>query len=265
MPWSTTHHDTCQKLGMWQATINLASYVYRQCKSDESTELELDRGKFDKHMIRTRGEAYHRTYFPKIVHQLEELSNGAVVILQDFHRHGVYKLLVRPISFAIENGKTKPKSTLGQTPGNPMYSEAQKKKLLEQQQQEKDINQMENLLAKLGMKYSRSALLEMWRKCSKSLDEFTGAVAFMLDCHNKQTKPITNAYGWLRTCISRGDHLNYLHQIFHQLPTFKDPLELNAFVTCYLYEDEPEEKTKIWAESKVPKIFNPWDNPVPSQ
>jgi hypothetical protein len=262
MAWSVKHHNYCQKQKMWAGTVNLACYIYKDCKPDEIKEKEIDMAEFRRYLMRTKGDAYDRTYYKKMIHQLEEKSNDAIVILRDYGK-GIYKVLVRPISFAIENGKSKRESRLTVNAGNPMFSEAHKKRLAEQQQQEKDIDQMQDLLAKLGMKYSRSVLIEMWRKSSKCLDEFRGAVDFMLHCHHNQTKPVTNAHGWLRSCILRGDHLNFLRQVFHKLPSFKDSLELNAFRTCYLYQDEPDDKTKTWAESKVPKIFNPWDDPVP--
>ena len=235
MPWSITHHDTCQKQGMWQATINLASYVYRRCKADESTEIEIDREKFDKHMIRTKGQAYHRTYFPKIVHQLERLSNGAVVILQDYHRHGVYKLLVRPISFAIENGKTKPESSLGKTTGNPMYSEEHKKRFAEQQQQ--DIESIKSLFDKLGMEWSREALLKIWRMAGKSVDSVKDAIDFMLHANTKQSEPIRNPHGWFIRCVERGEYKLFAHQLAYQLPRFNSKIDLMTYITSHLYGD----------------------------
>jgi hypothetical protein len=235
MPWTTKHHDTCLKNGMRGAAINLASFVYRRCKSDESTEITLDRDKFDNYVRKIRGSAYHRTYFPKMVHELEELSGGAVVILQDYHRHGVYKLLVRPISFAIENGKTKPETSLGMNSGNPMFSEEHKKKLLDQQQQ--DIDTIKSLFDKLGMEWSREALLKIWRMAGKSVDDVKDAIDFMLHANTTQSEPIRKPHGWFIRCMERGEYKLFAHQLFYQLPRFNSKIELMGYITNHLYGD----------------------------
>lgn len=247
----------------WAGCLHpLNAMVRKDADNYKTSEVEFRAEKFQQMIEKSGGKRYDRTNILKSLRQLESKSEGTIQILENCGK-GLYKILVHPLSFLDGKKFRNGESLTSQNIGNPMYSEEQKKRHLEQQQQEKDINQMEIFLDKLNLKFSRSALMEMWRNCSKSVDEFKGAVAFMLDCDHKQTKRIANSYGWLRSCVSRGDHLNYLQQMSHKLPTFKDPIELNAFVTCYLYQDEPDDKTKIWAESKVPKIFNSWDDPVP--
>lgn len=234
MTWTIKHHDICLKNKMRPATINLAAYIYRRCKPDESTELEIEREKFDQQMIKTKGEAYHRTYWRKSVEELERLSNGAVVILRDY-RHGVFKILVRPISFAIENKKTKGEDSLAPKPGNPMFSEDQKKKFLEQQQQ--DIETIKSLFDKLGMEWSRDALLKIWRMSGKSVDDVKTAIEHMLHINTNQSKPIGTAHGWFISCMQNGWHKLFNHQLTYELPKFNSRLELMSYINCHLNGD----------------------------
>jgi sulfite reductase alpha subunit-like flavoprotein len=234
MTWNSKHHDFCQRQGMWLATLNLASYTFRRSKADESTEMEIDREQFDRYLREKLDKKYHRTYFKKMVYQLEELSNGAVVILRDYG-HGVYKLLVRPISFAIENGKSKPENSLSQNSGNPMFSEDHKKRVLEQQQQ--DIDTIKSLFDKLGMKWSRDALLKIWRMSGKSVDDVRTAIEHMLTVNTNQSKPIDTAHGWFIGCMQNGWHKLFNHQLTYELPKFSSRLELMSYINCHLNGD----------------------------
>jgi hypothetical protein len=234
MPWTIKHHDYYQKQEAWSGTVNLACYVYRRAKADESTEMEIEINKFEKHMIRTKGKAYHRTYFNKMVKQLEEISNGAVLILR-YYGHGVYKILVRPISFAIENGKAKAETSIGQGNGNPMFSEEHKKRLLEQQQQ--DIETIKSLFDKLGMRWSREALLKIWHMAEKSVDNVKDAIDFMLHANTTQSEPIRNAFGWFIKCLQRGEYKLFAHQLLYKLPRFNSKIELMGYITSHLYGD----------------------------
>jgi hypothetical protein len=234
MPWTKQHHNFCLKQNMWAATINLCCFIYSKCKPNESTEMEVDVDQFAKYMKKTSGKSYHRTYFPKLMRQLDENSNGGVVILR-YYGHGIYKILVRPISFAIENGKLKPEVALGQATGNPMFSEEHKQKALEQQQQ--DIEQIENLFNKIGMKWSRAALLKIWRKAGKNLNEVKDAMDFMLYANTTQEEPIRKPHAWFIRAMERGDYKLFAHQLEYQLPRFKSGTELMSYITCHLYGD----------------------------
>ncbi len=236
MPWNQKHHDFFQKQNMWSGTTNLGCFIYRKCKPNESTELEIDVDQFTRHMKRTKGKAYHRTYFNKMMSQLEEKSNGGIVTLR-YYGKGIYKILVRPISFAIENEKSKAESSSRSKAQNPMYSEAHKKRVLEQQQQEEDIEILDSLFEKIGMKYAKNTLLKIWRMAGKKVDEVKTAIEYMLHSNTTQAEPIKKPHGWLISCLKSGWHKNFDHCLEYELPTFKDRLEMQAFINCVLNGD----------------------------
>lgn len=221
----------------WSGCLYQVVFHIHQLKDvdpDKTSEAEFRCSLFDKESVKNRGAAYHRTTVPKLMKQIEQKSEGTIQVIEDYH-HGIYKILVHPIWFLDEKKSSSSENRLSSNSVNPMFSEEHKKKVLEQQQQ--DLDALDSLFQKIGMKYSPKALLNIWRTAGKKIDEVKDAIAFMLHCNQNQAEPIRNAHGWLISCLRFGDHHDFAHQLIYQLPKFDNRLELMTYINCHLNGD----------------------------
>jgi hypothetical protein len=134
MAWTVKHQEFTAKNNCWQSSINIASYLSKEAKPNEPSELEFKREKFQEHIEKLTGEKYHRTTIRKAVYDLAKKSQGMYVILDDYGR-GVFKIMVYPLAWVTENKKPKRESVPSQKPGIPMFSEQHKREEEQQQQQ----------------------------------------------------------------------------------------------------------------------------------
>lgn len=248
MVWTIQHHKEFSKNGIWSASRDMAAFMYNKCKAGESQEFFLKREDFDKHIVKTRGKPYNRSYFGKIVAQLDEKSEGRIVVLERFNG-SYYKMLVRPISFSYENEKSKQESVTAENAGNSMFSKEHKKRLSEQQQQ--DISTIDQLLRSIGMVYSSSSLNKIWRMAGKSagdsIEYVKDAIKYMLHSNDNRDEPIRKPHGWLMQCLKSGWHRDD-ESIFGGLglPTYEGGLTLLAkSVNTIFYEAEGSIRTPI--------------------
>lgn len=256
MVWTLKHQNRFSKNGIWAGSRALAAHLYKGCKADESKEVYLKRADFDKDTVKTRGEAYNRTYFVKMIDQLEQKSDGAIVVLEKYNG-SYYKLLVRPISFSYENEKSKQESLHQENAGNPMFSEEHKKRLSEQQQQ--DIFTIDQLLRSIGMVYSKSSLTKIWRMSKKSIDYVKEAIKYMLQVNEDKKEPIRRPHGWLMKCLKFGWHLED-ESIFGGLglPNYESGiLQLAKTANTVFYESSGSIPIPIPTEKNSGSRFHP--------
>lgn len=225
MVWNEKYHNFCQRQNMWNATINAACFIYKHCNPNESTVIEFKKEKFQRHMKLTKGQEYHRTYVPKIIRQLEERSNGLVIVQENYGK-GVYKLLVHPLSFLTENKKPKRESCHDENARNCMFSEQRKEEEFKQQQQ--FISKVDELLKKIGLDYDQDALNRIWRLSGKSISRVVEAIEFLL--HRNSSNKISKPHGFIIECLKKRwcDGFDIYYE--PELPTFKFKSEIRNFV-----------------------------------
>lgn len=233
MTWTRKHQDLAIKNRWWQSTTNLAEFICRQAKSDRAIEIEFDANKFQRHIAKLRGKPYHRTLIRKAMAQLDSNSNGLIVILRDYS-HGIYKLLVRPISFLNENKDSQSENRVNQNAGNPMFSEEHKARVAQQQQQ--DINKIDRLLKKIGVIFDGDALNRIWGLSGKCINEVRKAIEHMLYRHSKGVKKIENPQGFLVDSLRDGWAKDFNIYYQPELPTFKSRLDISKYVSDALNE-----------------------------
>jgi hypothetical protein len=236
MTWNKKLQEFAIKNHYWQSSTNLSCYISKDVDPNKPTEYMLRREDFQKYMKKLTGEEYHRTTVRKALYDMVEKSQGMYVILEDFSR-GKYKIMVFPLAWVTENKKPRQESRHNENCGNPMYSEAHKKKLKDQQQQEKDIEIIKGCFDKLGMQWSREALLKIWRMAGNSVDNVKDAIDFMLHANTTQSEPIRKPHGWFIRCMERGEYKMFAHQLLYQLPRFNSKVDLMGYITTHLYGD----------------------------
>ncbi|MEY2831217.1 MAG: hypothetical protein RLZZ574_475 [Cyanobacteriota bacterium] len=210
----------------------------KEVNPDKISEFLFRVEKFQKKVVKDRGVPYHRTTVPKLMRQIEEKTEGTIQIVEDFD-HGIYKIMVHPIWFLDEKKSSPKENRIDQNFGNPMFSEEHKKRLFDQQQQDKDIEIIKGFFDKLGMEWSREALLKIWRMAGKKVDDVKDAIDFMLHANTTQSEPIRKPHGWFIRCMERGEYKLFAHQLLYQLPRFSDQLDLMSYITCHLHGDSP--------------------------
>ena len=227
MTWTHKHQELAIKNGWWNSTINLASYIYKRTNNQSAIEFEFDANKFQKHITKLRGKPYDRTTIPKAMRQLEEKSDGLIVVMR-FYGRGIYKLVVRPISFLQGNKTTKREASQSQNAGNPMYSEEQKKRLALQQQQY--INKIDRLTENIGLKFDSDALTRIWKLSGKSLEMVTKAVKFVLYRNSNGVEKLRNPHGLLIDALRRGWAKDFDLYYEPELPTFNNRMAIDTFI-----------------------------------
>lgn len=227
--WTKKHDEFALICGLTRQSVHhLLRWVLRRTKLSDISEIEIDLRKFNRWIEKTRGKGYDRKTLREAIEQLDELSNGMVVIIKKWNPWD-YKILVRPLFFVMQRnsqlGETVPKLPTQ----NPMFDADHKKRVMEQQQQ--DISKIESLTSSLGLKFTRDALVKLWRMAGKSVKGVQVAVEMMLHSNSVQEQPIKNACGWLYNCLRYGWHEEYDPYYQAQLPIFQSVRDIEEFVT----------------------------------
>jgi hypothetical protein len=235
--WNKKNDQFASSCGLRQSSEKLTRWLLRRARPNEVCEIEIDLKTFNQEIARHRDRGgYDRKTLKEALAQLDEKTQGWILITKSYS-WSVHKILVRPLNFL--DGEKSPSGdiTPNLTTGNPMFSEDHKKRLLEQQQQ--DIETLESLFDKIGMKWSSEALLKIWRTSGKCVDNVKTAIECMLHSNTTQKEPIVDAHGWFIRCIERGFYKLFNHQLTYELPRFSNRLELAAYINCHLNERSP--------------------------
>ena len=144
-----------------------------------------------------------------------------------------HKIIVRPLAFVLREKSQKRGEIPKLTTRNPMFSDAHKKRVIEQQQQ--NISQIDTLLRQVGLKYDHGALNRIWRMANKSIDNLKDAVKLLLYRHStaKQSSDgeIGNPQGYLMHILKEGYYKDF-HMYYDgtDLPFFPTGSEIIDFV-----------------------------------
>ena len=228
MAWTSKHQEFAAKNGWWQSAINVGNYLYKRVRSDEPIEIEFDSDKFNNWIKKVRGKKYHRTTIPKAVKHLAENSQGAVVIMRDYGK-GVFKLRVFPLSYVSENENSKTDSSRSAAAGKGFGSNVNRKKRSEKlQQQQKLIDRVDALFQKIGLRFDRDALINIWRLSGGCISRVVRAIELML--HRNQSKKIPKPHGFIIDCLKKRWAEGFDLYYEPELPTFNSKKDLRHFV-----------------------------------
>ena len=226
MTWTSKHEKLSIKNNWWKSAERVVKYIVNRVPANRAVEYEFDRQEFEKYLKRFGGSPYHRTTITKVFQHLEEKSDGLIVVLRNYG-HGVYKLLVRPISYITENKNPKADLGNGQNRVKPMYTEEQKKRAAQQQQQ--DITNIDRLCREIGLTYDANALNRIWRLAGKKVDQVVNAIKLLL--YRNGTKKVEKPHGFIVDCLKYGwcQDIDLYYQ--PELPVFKNRMSIDKFVS----------------------------------
>ena len=240
MTWTKKHDEFCLEQKLRPSSIFLLRWLLRRAKQNQVSEIEIDLRVFNNWVGKRRGTPYDRKTIREAIAELDECTQGLVLITKDY-TPWVKKLLVRPLSFLAKKNCQKAGSIPKILEGNPMYSEDHKKLAREQQQQ--DISRLSSFLAKVGLHYTQDAIVKLWRMAGKSVDEVKKGVELMLFQHSTQEEGVRTPRGWLHDCLRYGwqKGLNLYYQA--ELPYFKSVEDINVYVNQALSDKVPVYQT----------------------
>ena len=219
------HQQFAIAKGFSLSVVWLWGWILRRADKNKPSEIEIDTKKFNKEYVaprRPKGE-FHRTTIQKAIAFLDEHGDGAVTILKNYN-HGVYRILVRPLSF-VENKNLKVRQKSQTQNAKPMYSEEQKARIVKQQQQR--ISKIKDLLAKVNIKFDPDGLSRLWKLAGKKVENIVQSVELLLYRH--QTKPIPNPQGFLIDCLKFKWHEGFDPYYEPELPKFETKQDLIQF------------------------------------
>lgn len=240
MTWTKKHDEFCLEQKLRPSSILLLRWLLRRAKQNQVSEIEIDLRVFNNWVGKRRGTPYDRKTIREAIAQLDECTQGLILITKDY-TPWVKKLLVRPLSDVRSKNDPKAGSIPKLPTGNGMYSAEHKKRLSEQQQQ--DISKLSTFLANLGLKYTQDAIVKLWRMAGKSVEEVKNGVELMLFQNSTQEQKIRNPQGWLYDCLRYGwqKGLNLYYQA--ELPYFKSVEDINVYLNQALSDKVPVYQT----------------------
>ena len=191
MTWTKKHDEFCLEQKLRPSTIFLLRWLLRRAKPNQVCEIEIDLRVFNTWVGKRRGTPYDRKTIREAIAQLDECTQGLVLITKDYSPW-VKKLLVRPLSLVLEENSPKAGSIPKLKVVNPMYSDEHKKAAMEQQQQ--DISRLSSFLANLGLHYTQDAIVKLWRMAGKSVEEVKNGIELMLFQNSTQEEKIRHLW-----------------------------------------------------------------------
>lgn len=185
MSWNKKNVQFALSCGLRASTVILLQWILWRAKRGEVCEIEIDLRVFNLFIARDRGRPYDRKTIKEALAQLNEKSQGLVLITKSY-TWAIHKITVRPLETVLkqksQTGDLTPKlATL-----DPMFDADRKKQARELLLQ--NISKLDSLFQKLGMSYTSDALMRIWRLAGKNMSEVKDAVKYMLDCHSKKLK-----------------------------------------------------------------------------
>ena len=208
------HAEFCLEKKLRPSTTVLLGWILRRANNCGVSEIEIDLKVFNAWVAKKRGRGYDRKTLSEATRQLDEKTEGLILVTKDY-TPWIKKLLVRPLDLVLSQRAAR----LGKTPklkrGNPMYSEAFKKRGREQLLQ--NISKLDCFLLKFGLKYTPDALHRLWRFSGKKMSNIQEAVKYMLKVHGEKVRAsgatsieeaegIKKPQGWLHDCLKYGWH-----------------------------------------------------------
>jgi hypothetical protein len=231
MTWNKKNDQFALVCGLRPSSMLLLRWILRRAKLNQVGEIEIDLRVFNAWVAKNRGRAYDAKTIREAISQLEEKTQGLVLITKSY-TPWVKKILVRPLEMVLQNCDQK----LGKHPklktGNAMYSDDHKKRLELQQQQ--DISKLDRFLNGVGLKFTLDNLHKLWRLAGKSFDEIKTAVEYLLHANSAQKTPIGSGHGWLVDSLKYGWHKGFNLNYQVELPRFTSSSQIANFVDALI-------------------------------
>ena len=203
MTWTKRLEQFALSCKLRQSDERLLRWLLRKAKRDRVDEIEMDLRLFNKFIERDRGRPYDRKTAKTALWRLDELTQGMVLVTKSY-TWAIHKVIIRPLEIVLKQNSQTGDCSPRLDRGNPMFSNAHKKKLDKQQQQE--ISKLDLLLSKVGLKYTHDNLLKLWRLAGKSWSEIESAIEHMLRANVEQVEGVTKPHGWLVSSLMYGWH-----------------------------------------------------------
>jgi hypothetical protein len=210
MTWNKKNDQYALSCRLRPSSNLLLRWILRRAKLNQVGEIEIDLRVFNAWVGKNRGRAYDAKTIREAIAQLDEKTQGLVLITKSY-TPWIKKLLIKPLEFILQE-KTQDTDKIPQLKTvNPMFEADHKKRLYQQQQQ--DISKIKHLLGSLGLKYTEDAIYRLWRYAGKKVESVQKAVEYMLYSHGKKLElsqhesGIDRPHGWLNDCLRYGWHI----------------------------------------------------------
>jgi hypothetical protein len=215
--WNKKNDQYASSCGLRQSSEKLTRWLLRRTRQNEVCEIEIDLKTFNQEIARHRPRGgYDRKTLKEALAQINEKTQGWILITKSYS-WSVHKILIRPLNFLVGEKSPSGDSNPKLTTGNPMFSEDHKKRVREQQQQ--DIAILDEMLTKVGLKFTGDNLHRLWRMSGKDLGDIKTALEYLFKAHTNQTKPIKNPHGFLMECLKHRWHdVIYEQECFKNVP-----------------------------------------------
>lgn len=225
MYFTKKHEEWALFFGLRPSTRLIWSCIIRKTKDDRPQEIEIDLLTINKWIAKKRGKGYDRKTLKLAIAQLEERTEGLIVVLKKYSWH-CYKLLVRPLSFLSEKKSQKGEAPTGENHGNPALSEEQQNRKVQQQQQ--NINRIDNLLRKVNLRFDGDALARIWQLSGKCINRVVECVDFML--YRNSSTAVERPHGYFMNALKYGLGMGFDSYYEPELPKFNSVAELGQYV-----------------------------------
>lgn len=226
MNFTKKHEEWSLFFGLRPSTRLIWSCIIGKTRGDRSYEIEIDLIAINKWVAKKRGKPYDRKTIKLAIAQLEERSEGLIVVMKKYSWH-CYKLLVRPLSFLCEKKSQESEKVPNSSGGNPQFSDVSRDREVQQQQQ--SISKIDKLLREVGLRFDSEALVKIWQLSGKCIDRVTQTIELML--YRNCSTPIARPHGFVIDCLRQGWSKGF--DIFYQpeLPKFNCVGELRQYVS----------------------------------
>lgn len=226
MYFTKKHEEWSLFFGLRPSTRLIWSCITRKTKGERAEEIEIDLIQINKWVAKKRGKPYDPKTLKETIVQLEERSEGLILVLKKYSWH-CYKILVRPLSFLSEKKSQNSGNPPSQNGCNPTHSEESRQKGYLQQQQ--NISKIDRLLREVNLRFDGEALNRIWQLSGKCVDRVMECIEFTL--YRNSSTPIERPHGYLINALTRGLAVGFDAFYEPELPKFNRVGELREYIT----------------------------------
>ena len=216
--WNKKHDKFAYNQGLMPSSAFLLRWILRKAKLNEICELEIDLKKFNTWVGKERGKPYHRRTLDLAIAQLNDQTEGMIVVLKRY-TPWIFKILIRPLDFVLQNKHAKREKIDNRNDLNPMYSEDHKKRL--EQQQHQNISKIDSLFQKVNLNFTTDALGRIWRMAGKKIENVIKTIELLVYQNSTPSnKPIERPHGFVIDCLKYRWYDNFDLYYQPEIPKF---------------------------------------------
>ncbi len=226
MTWTKKHDEWCLFFGLRPSTQLLYRWIHRRTKGHTVEEIEIDLRDFNKWVGKKRGRPYDRKTLKTAIAQLIERTEGLIVQQKEitwFYR----KLIVKPITFLASEKKPESEQSPKPKPPQPAWHRSSRDEKYQQQQQ--NIDHIDKLLRKIGLRFDRDALNRVWQLSGRCIDRVVQSIELLL--HRNSTKTVANPHGFIIDCLKFNWQEGFELYYAPELPKFSCLGDLRQFIS----------------------------------